>query len=91
MAITKRMTLLDIKVELDGRVIIYERMEHWEGGFSNGYLDATGPRTGRVIDLGDDVSGEDVLIQDLINGTIHTPARIANREAEKLEDFYSIV
>ena len=40
----------------------------------------------RMIDCGDDVSTEDQLIKDIVNGNLHTASRIASRDVIKAED-----
>ncbi len=37
----------------------------------------------RIIDCGDDVSTEDQLVKDIVNGNLHSTARIADREEIK--------
>lgn len=81
MAITKRTVVQDIKVQLDGQVIVFEVEEYWEGGFTTGTLETTGPRTGRVIDVGDDATAEDQLVKDVISGDLHNATRISDRDA----------
>ncbi len=83
MAITKRTIIQDIAVKADGQVIVYEVTEYWEGGFTNGILEATGPRTGHLIDVGDSITGEDQLVKDVINGNLHSATRKTARAAAK--------
>ncbi len=84
MAIAKRIVIEDIKVERDGQVVVFEHLEHWEGGFLNGVLELSGPRTGRVIDVGDNVSNEEQIVKDTVQN-LHTPKRIAARQKFKRE------
>lgn len=86
MARSEHTAILSLAVEPDGQVVIYEQLQVWEGGIVNGYIVATGPRTGRNIDVGDDTSGEDQLVLDTINGNLHTQARIDARDAEKAKE-----
>lgn len=85
MALSKRTVVLDIKVEADGQVIVFEQEEYWEGGFTSGVMETTGPRTGRRLDVGDDSTSEDQLVKDVINGNVHSAARKTARDAVKAE------
>jgi len=82
MALTKVTKIQDMKVLPDGQIMVFEADEYWEGGTSNGTLEITGPRTGRLIDVGDDVSAEDDLIKDTAQ-VLHSQARINARAAVK--------
>ena len=86
MALSKRTVVLDIKVEVDGQVIVFEQDEYWEGGFTSGTMEATGPRTGRRLDVGDDVTAEDQLVKDVINGNVHSAARRTARDTVKADE-----
>lgn len=83
MAVTKRTVVVAVTVELDGQVTVFEQEEYWEGGIQNGVLEATSPKRGRRIDVGDDATAEDDLIKDVINGNLHSQARKDARDAAK--------
>lgn len=83
MAISKRTVVQDVAVEPDGQIIIYEVTEYWEGGVTNGTLEVVGPRRGRRVDVGDDVTAEDDLVKDVVNGNLHSQARKDARDAKK--------
>ena len=83
MALSKRTVIEEIRVDSDGQVWVYETIEIYEGGFVNGTRAGTGPRTGRVIDVGDAVAGENQLIRDVVNGNLHSAARKTARDAVK--------
>ena len=76
MADTHTVTCLERMVMEDGRIRLTEETQSFiDGVFSSGRKDH------RFIELGDDVSAEDPLIQDIANGILATPERIAAREA----------
>jgi hypothetical protein len=83
MALSKRTRLEALSVREDGTLIAYEVVEYWEGGFVSGTLEHTTRRTGRMIDVGDDVTAEEPLIKDTVSGDLHTTERIAGRDAVK--------
>ncbi len=70
---TKR--LLQVQIEADGTVSVqYETIITDDGAQIAQSVD------GRVIDIGDDVSGEDELIRDIISGNLHTATRKKAKE-----------
>ncbi len=75
MAIIKQTVVDKIEVLEDGQMQIREAVRIIEDGelLSTSYAR-------RVIDVGDDVSGEEQLVQDVASN-MHTPARIAARQA----------
>jgi hypothetical protein len=80
MAITKRTIVNRVEVLSDGRIRVRETVEFYEGGIINGTLEGTGELPARIIDVGDDVTSEDPLIKDVVNGNLHTAARKTARE-----------
>jgi hypothetical protein len=83
MAITKRTVVLDLRVEADGQVVVFEQDEYWEGAFDTGVLETISPRRGRKLDVGDDVTSEDILVKDTVNGNLHSQARQDARDAAR--------
>ncbi len=83
MAISKRVVIEDIKVLTDGQVIVFEVTEYWNGGFIKGTMETVGPRTGRMLDVGDDVTMEDQIVRDIVKGTLHSAARKTARDIVK--------
>ncbi len=82
-----RVVFEDAKVMPDGCVIVHEHVEHWDGATpGEGELKFNRPRTGRLIDVGDDVSNECQEVQDIINGNLHSADRKAIRDAIKAEE-----
>lgn len=79
MALTKEKELLELRVELDGQVIVFERDIVKDGDDTV----MEGPRTGRRVDVGDDVAAEDVLVKHVVDGQLHNAERKALRDAEK--------
>lgn len=81
MARSERTVVVSRSILDDGQIQVTEKLEVWEGGFTTGTLVASGPNTGRLIDVGDDTSGEaDDLIKDAINGNLHSAARKQARD-----------
>jgi hypothetical protein len=74
MALTKHTTLEALTVNLDGTLFVYEIDQVWEGGLS-GTLVASSPKRGRLVDIDDDTSTEDLLIQDVVSGNLHSQDR----------------
>lgn len=86
MALSQRTVVQNVQVDPDGQVRVYEIIEIWEGGFANGTLVGTGPRTGRNLDVGDTIRGsESQLVKDVVNGNLHSAGRKAARDAVKAE------
>lgn len=82
MALSKKTVIESVNVLLDGRIVVLEIEEVWDGGFKKGAVIATGTRRRRWINPGDDVSTEDQLIQDIVNGNLHTAERKALLDQE---------
>ena len=78
MALTKEVTQKEIVVMKDGQVRILEETSVFDNGE---FLSAR--KDHRFIDVGDDVSSEDQLVQDVVNGNLHSVDRIADRNAVK--------
>jgi hypothetical protein len=78
MAITKVVTVEDIRALKDGQLIVKETVKFIE----DGAVIAT-TTLSRRIDVGDDVRNEDDLIKKVVNGNLHDAARKAAREAVK--------
>lgn len=75
MTIKTNVTVTGHKVFDDGRVSLTEETEYLENGERK-----AARRDNRMIEVGDDVSGEDQLTQDIVKD-LHTPARVAARQA----------
>jgi len=84
MAILERQVLLGLNVELDGQIVKFYRREFYDDITDEVKME--GSRTGVRIDVGDDITGEDVLIRDTVNGNLHTPARKTVRDAVKFAE-----
>jgi hypothetical protein len=74
MAITKERRTSSEILE-DGQIQVKTRTVILEDG-----VEISSANHRHVVDVGDDVSGEDQLIQDIAGG-LHTPARVAARRA----------
>jgi hypothetical protein len=70
MAVTKVITQEKVQVMADGQVEVITRTDYREAGKI-----MSSRRDARVIDVGDDVSGEDQLVQDVVSGNLHSAAR----------------
>ena len=82
MALSKRIVIKNIRVETDGVVHIFEDVEVWDGGSTNGTMIAS-TKAVRTIQPGDKVAaGEDQLVKDVINGNVHSAERKAARRLE---------
>jgi hypothetical protein len=78
MAVTKKVTPVEITVLSDGQVRIKEKTSFIDGGQV-----ASERHDYRFIDVGDSVASEIQLIKDIVNGNLHNPARLAARELVK--------
>ena len=81
MAITKRMFVERTTVLEDGQIEIVERTQYLDEGFV-----VTSRKDIRTIDVGDDVTAESDLIKNIVNGKLHTAARIEARAAAILAE-----
>ena len=79
MALTKQIAVDRITVLADGRMRVREVTYILENGQKIAQT-----RHPKVIDVGDDVSGEPQLVRDVAKN-MHTPARKAARDAAKAE------
>lgn len=77
MALEKRVTH-DCSVLEDGQIQVREIARIFEDGVFTGHK--TYHR--HVVDVGDDVSGEPQIIQDVVQN-LHTPARVSSRASER--------
>jgi hypothetical protein len=76
MATTHTKTCTERLVMPDGRIRLTEE--------TNFFIDdvlQSGRKDHRFIEVGDDVSGEDQIVKDIVNGNLHTPARKSARDA----------
>lgn len=67
----------------DGRIEVVEETTFWTGptvGQGEKFINPS-PRKTRHIEPGDDVSNEPEWVKDMVNGNLHTPARVAARQA----------
>lgn len=82
MALSKVVETVETKVLPDGRVQLKVSTKVYEGGVQSGVLVAERHDL-RMIEVGDDVTGEDELTRDIVNGTLFSAQRITDREAAK--------
>lgn len=78
MKLSKQVEIIDLKVHPDGRLRLTISEKQFEGGVAKGILMEEKTYI-RLIEVGDDVSKEILLIRDVVNG-LHTKERIAARK-----------
>lgn len=76
MALTETVVCKERRVLDDGRIELIEETSIFKDGVFH-----SARKDPRVIDVGDDVSSEDILIQNIVNGNLHTAARVTARQA----------
>ena len=81
MAITKEMFTESVIVRVDGQIDVVVRTQYFDGGFV-----VTSRKDTRTIDVGDDVTAENELIRDVVNGNLHNQARRDARDAARLAE-----
>lgn len=74
--VTKVVEFEKLRVLPDGQIQIIEVTHYKEGG-----VIMSSRRDDRMIDVGDDVSAEDELIRDVVNGNLHSQGRRDARAA----------
>lgn len=79
MAITEVTVVVGREVLDDGRIRLREEFQAWEGGTTNGFVKYR-KHDFRIIEVGDDVSNEEPLVKDMVDGKIFTVARVTERD-----------
>ena len=79
MAITKRIFVDKIEVLEDGQLNIRTATQFFEGG------EAVSEKSfhRKTIEVGDDVTAEDALVKDVVDGKLFTAARVAKAQARR--------
>ncbi len=78
MAITKEVFIEGVIVRVDGQVEVVTRTQYFDEGFV-----VTSRKDTHPIDVGDDVTREDDLVKDVVNGNLHNQTRIDARDAAR--------
>lgn len=80
MELSKTIEFVRVSVRADGQIDVRERTSYLEDGVVKIADEAS-----RIIDVGDDMSNESALVQDIAAGGVFTVARKDARDAKKAE------